>query len=753
MVDIAMLGIGVDSREVDRGRRSLSRFRQTATRTERATKKLSETTSRMSRAYAVARRAFFAVAAAAAITGAALLGTTRDAAALQVGMNQVLAVSGASEAQFASLRAEALKLGSSTRFTATQVSEAMGFMAQAGLRTDDILGGIGPTLSLAAAANIDLAQSADIVTNVMTGFGQEADQLQQSVDVLTATFTSSNTNLEQLGEAFKLVGPVAAGAGQGFEETAAALGLLGNAGLQGSIAGTTLRQTFAALLDQTPEVTRTLDALGISVTDSTGNLRPLVDIIRQLEQSGAGVTEIMQIFGVRAGPGMLALVRQGSGALEELTAQLENAGGTADEIAKIQLRGLTGAMTQMKSAAEGLSIAIDDKVGVTAFLERLALAATRAFQSLTSSVRSSIDPAKLSYEQLADRAEKVTEEIKKLDEQIAELQETNKTGDGFFFTTSNEEIVLRRLELERQIELIRELQALQALASEGAGVRVVPRPDQGTASPDGEPGGGGASLERITQAKEFIKQLEFEQAQLGRSAREQEIYNNLQAAGVTRTSEFGQQIALLTGQMHDYASAQRSANEQARLFESVFLETRTPIEAMRLEIDKLRDIQSLGEEGARTFERAQTMAAARAANQYGQMASDVGQALGVMFEDSKAVAIAQALINTYQGITAAIAEYPPPLSFAMAAAQAAMGFAQVSAIRSQSRGSGGGGRTPTAGPTPTPPTPTAPAAPTGGADRNINIQLTGRSFNRQQVEELLEAIDDFVGDGATVNVA
>lgn len=273
-------------------------------------------------------------------------------------MNKVKAISGATGADFDRLKDQAKELGRTTGFSASEAADAMSFLAMAGFKTTEILGAMPGTLNLAAAGSLDLARAADISSNILTGYGLAVGELDHAVDVLAKTFTSSNTNLEQLGEAFKYAGPVAASAGVQFEQAAAAIGLMGNAGIQGSMAGTSLRGAISRLLNPTTQVTSALDRLGITVVDSAGNLLPLDQIVQQLGDSGATTGDYMQIFGQRAGPAMAALVRQGSDALVNLTTDLENSGGTAKKIADTQLEGFHGALIRLKSAFEGLMIAM-----------------------------------------------------------------------------------------------------------------------------------------------------------------------------------------------------------------------------------------------------------------------------------------------------------------------------------------------------------------------------------------------------------
>jgi TP901 family phage tail tape measure protein len=278
----------------------------------------------------------------------------------EAAMNKVRAVTGATDEGFKALSDQAKMLGSTTKFSASEAADAMGFLGMAGFKTEQIIGAMPSTLQLAAAANMGLAQAADITSNVMSGFGMTVDELGGANDALVKTLTRTNTDLSQLGQAFKFVGPVAKGAGVSFNETAAAIGLLGNAGIQASMAGTSLRGAITALINPTSKTRDIMESLGITALDSSGNLLPLNEIIEQLETSGASTADMMGLFGQRAGPAMMALVEQGSTALRDLTKELDESGGTAERIAAIQMEGFNGKMTEMKSAIEGLLIAVGE---------------------------------------------------------------------------------------------------------------------------------------------------------------------------------------------------------------------------------------------------------------------------------------------------------------------------------------------------------------------------------------------------------
>lgn len=313
--------------------------------------------------------------------------TVRTAADFQMAMNQVAAVSKATAEDMERLTEQAKQLGRTTQYTATDVASAMNFLAMAGLDADKILGAMPATLSLASSAQLDLGASADIVTNVMAGYRMEVSELNRVSDVLADSFSSDNTNLSQLGEAFKYAGPVLRAANVNFEEAAAALSMLGGAGMQGSMGGTSLRGAITRLLaptraareamnefglsaediadefdegDSIEDIGALVEQLGLQVTDASGKMLPLVDIVRQLEEHSENAGLMMRLFGQRAGPAMLALAGMGADRLAAFTDQLDNAGGRAQEMADVQMAGFEGQMRAWRSAVEGLQIAVGD---------------------------------------------------------------------------------------------------------------------------------------------------------------------------------------------------------------------------------------------------------------------------------------------------------------------------------------------------------------------------------------------------------
>lgn len=284
---------------------------------------------------------------------------TRTVANFEQELATVRAITGATEDQFADLRAEAQRLGATTRFTATQAGEGLQFLARAGFTVDESLRAVEGTLKLAQAGNLDLGRAADIATNVLKAFRQEVNQTSRVVDVLAKTANSSNTNVEQLGDAIKLVGPIAAGVGVDLEEAASAIGALSNAGLQATLAGTGLRRVLAELEAPTDASIAELRRLGITADEVRVSEVGLTDALKRLRDAGIDTGTALQIFGQRGGPAFEVLVNSIPD-IERLNQVLDDAGGTADEVARIMDDNLNGALLAVRSSVEALILALGD---------------------------------------------------------------------------------------------------------------------------------------------------------------------------------------------------------------------------------------------------------------------------------------------------------------------------------------------------------------------------------------------------------
>lgn len=278
----------------------------------------------------------------------------------EAAMNGVRAITGATGADFDALRDKAKRLGETTQFSASQAAAGMEFLGMAGWDTQQILTGVDDVLNLAAASGMGLADAADIASNVMSGFNIEAEEAGRVADVLASVAAAANTDVYQLGEAMKYAAPLASAAGWSLEETAAAVGFLGNAGIQGSMAGTGLNQMLSRLADTSSAGAKKLAGFGVAATNSSGAIRPLTDLLDDLADAGADVGDVMSIFGLEGGPKLQALLGQGTEGLRELIVDLEGAEGAAQRMADIRMEGFAGGWLEMKSAFEGFILAVAD---------------------------------------------------------------------------------------------------------------------------------------------------------------------------------------------------------------------------------------------------------------------------------------------------------------------------------------------------------------------------------------------------------
>lgn len=282
-------------------------------------------------------------------------------------MSKVGAISGASAKDVELLTNKAKEMGRTTKFSATESGQAFEYMAMAGWKTADMMGGIEGIMNLAAASGENLASVSDIVTDAMTAFGMKANEAGRFADVLAAAASNSNTNVGMLGQSFKYVAPLAGSLGYSVEDTAVALGLLANAGIKADTAGTVLRSTLTNMAKPTKEMNIVMEELGLSLTDSEGNMKTLEQVIVDLRQSFSGLTETQKaekaatLAGKEAMSGLLAIVNASDADFQKLTNAIDNSNGKAKEMADTMNNNLKGSFTLLGSAAEGLGIAFYDK--------------------------------------------------------------------------------------------------------------------------------------------------------------------------------------------------------------------------------------------------------------------------------------------------------------------------------------------------------------------------------------------------------
>ncbi|HAZ3680583.1 TPA: phage tail tape measure protein [Escherichia coli] len=285
--------------------------------------------------------------------------------------------------QFKALREQALKLGSETQFTASDAASGQSFLAMAGFTPQAIQAALPGVLNMALAGGVELGETADIGSNILTQFNLTADQMDRVGDTLTAAFTRTNTDLRALGETMKYTGPVAAKLGISLEEAAAMAGMLASNGLRGSDAGTAMRASLSRLASPPKAAADALKELGVSVADARGKMRPMEDVLLDLYKATQKYGQVDQvsffkdIAGEEAFVGLQTLVAAaGSGELQKLTRELQGARGEADRVAKVMADNLDGDLKNLDSAWEGLRIRISDLVdgplrSVTQWLTRV----------------------------------------------------------------------------------------------------------------------------------------------------------------------------------------------------------------------------------------------------------------------------------------------------------------------------------------------------------------------------------------------
>ena len=286
----------------------------------------------------------------------------------EVQMSRVKAISGATGEEFAKLKEQAKQLGADTAFSATEAAQGMENLASAGFSTNEIIAAMPGMLDLAASSGEDLASSADIAASTLRGFGLEASSAGHVADVLAKNAAATNAAVVDTGEAMKYVAPVAKTMGIEFEETAAAIGIMADAGIKGSQAGTTLRGALSRIAKPTKEMRETMDDLGLSFYDSNGKMKSLADITEMLEAKMAGLTDeqknqaLITLFGQESLSGMMALMDRGSGEVRKLTDEYKNCDGSAKDMAKTMQDNLSGAVEEFGGSVESLGIEIFENI-------------------------------------------------------------------------------------------------------------------------------------------------------------------------------------------------------------------------------------------------------------------------------------------------------------------------------------------------------------------------------------------------------
>ena len=314
----------------------------------------------------------------APLTGLGAL-AIKEFAGFESSMAKVKAITQATSDEMAILTAKARDLGKNTQFSATEVADAMTYMGMAGWNTTQIMDGLEGVLDLAVASETDLAKVSDIVTDALTGFGMEAKDTQAFVDLLASVSRNANTDVSMLGESFKYVAPIMGSLGVSAEDTAYALGLMANAGIKGSQAGTSLRQTMASLADPTKEAQKLMDEYGIAIVEAEDGSVDLRATLDNLKNGLDGLSEVQQqqtistLVGTEASSGLMAVLNAAESDVNKLTNATSEYNGVAKEMAKTMGDTTKGNVNKLKSAFSELLLTVGEELVpiFTKFVEKL----------------------------------------------------------------------------------------------------------------------------------------------------------------------------------------------------------------------------------------------------------------------------------------------------------------------------------------------------------------------------------------------
>lgn len=293
--------------------------------------------------------------------GTAAVSTGND---FEAQMSRVQAIAGATADELEQLTNQAIDLGASTTFSASEVASGMENLASAGFTTQEIMDAMPGLLDLAASSGADLARSSEIAASAIRGFGLEANSSAHIADVFAEASARTNAQVEDMGEAMKYIAPVANTMGLSIEEVAAAVGIMSDAGIKGEQAGTTLRGALVRLTKPTSKMQAVMDDLGLSFYDNEGKMKSLAEMVSMLQEATAGLTEeeeqyaLTTIFGTESLSGMTALISRGSDDLRDMTKEFENADGAAKDMADTMLDNTKGSIEELKGSLESAGIAI-----------------------------------------------------------------------------------------------------------------------------------------------------------------------------------------------------------------------------------------------------------------------------------------------------------------------------------------------------------------------------------------------------------
>lgn len=299
--------------------------------------------------------------------GAGIADTVQTYADFEAAMSEVKAISGATSEEFAQLTDKANQMGAVTKFTASESAEAFKYMAQAGWDAKEMMDGIEGLMSLAAASGEDLGTTSDIVTDALTAFGMSAKESGRFADVMAMAANATNTDVAKMGDTFKYVAPVAGALGYSIEDTAVAIGLMANNGIKASQAGTSLRSLLTNLTHPVGQAEDAINDLGISITNADGSVKPLSQTLQELRSKFGALSEAERaqyaamLAGQEGMSGLLAIVNASDQDFADLTEQINNSSGAAQEMADIMMDNLAGKFELFTGALDSMKMSLGER--------------------------------------------------------------------------------------------------------------------------------------------------------------------------------------------------------------------------------------------------------------------------------------------------------------------------------------------------------------------------------------------------------
>ena len=353
-------------REIVETEQELRRLQEEAARTNTTLAKISEVGGKLENAGNTIAGAGKKMMGVTTVIGGLGTAAVKTAADFDTSMSKVAAVSGATGKDLEALRDKAREMGAKTKYSASEAAEAMNFMAMAGWKTEDMLSGIDGIMNLAAASGEDLATTSDIVTDALTAFGLTAKDSGHFADILAAASSNANTNVGMMGETFKYCAPIAGALGFSAEDTAEAIGLMANAGIKSSQAGTSLRSIMNNLTGDIKLSGAALGDVTIATTNADGSMRGLSDILADCRGAFSQLSESEKanaaesLVGKNAMSGFLALMNAAPADIAKLSGAIDNCDGASAKMADTMQDNLAGQLTILKSQLQELAIAFGE---------------------------------------------------------------------------------------------------------------------------------------------------------------------------------------------------------------------------------------------------------------------------------------------------------------------------------------------------------------------------------------------------------